>query len=500
MICHQMDPKSIPGSNTGDFTRGSWDLIYGPTAPGADPGGPIRTYPMRQVLGFTPKYNPYLKRSEMCGACHTIVLPVNKPGVEPYHGDRPMSADGKLLLSKAHEQDTYLEWLYSAYQDGNPDIPVNAASAATCQDCHMASTLQGNGRPVTSKVANVQDAAWPNPPAENLAPADEITVPDRGKLARHTFFGMNLFVLDMYRQFGSDVFGLDSDSNPPMGTVDSYDFGAENGAWQIRNRTAKVELLDVKRAGDHLEARVRVTNQAGHRLPSGVGFRRAWLELRVEDAQGRLLWASGHSNSQGVIVGADGKPLEAELTGDWKKLQPHWQVITRQDQAQIYEERYINKYGGELRLTTSFLGIGEVVKSNRLQPLGYDTGLLREKLASAKNAGEREQYQSLLPESKLPAKEGSIDPADDEDYRNGSGADVVLYRIPLADVKGAATVKVQLNYQNIPPYYLRDRFSIGRGVQSQRLYYLAGHLDVDGSAIDGWKIDVADAHSPVPRQ
>ena len=505
LICHQMSPDNFHASklpNTGEFEQGTWNDIYGPTSPTADPGGPIRPYPMQQALGATPKYDPYLQKSELCGTCHVIVLPVYE-GEEKFRSHNPVTDDGDdALLSEAHEQDTYLEWLYSAYQGGKDE-----ATAQSCQDCHMRSTFQGNDDPMAARVANVQNTSWPIPPAQHLAPAEEITVPTRKDFKRHTFFGMNLFVLNMYRQFGK-VLGLSSDSNPPMGTTNLYDFAIENGEWQIRNRTASVEVLDVTRDEDDLVARVRVTNKAGHRLPSGVGFRRAWLEFAVLDGQKEpnVLWASGLTDSQGVILGAPvarpGGPirarLESEFTGNWEKIQPHWETIMSQDHVQIYEERYINRYGKkkEMRLTTSFLGIGEVVKSNRLQPRGYYFAYIKEQREKAKTAEEREKWDSLLPTSRLV---GGSDPMKDPDYTSGSGADVVTYRIPLSEIPGAAVVRARLNYQNIPPYWLRDRFSYGRGPQTQRLYYIVGHMKTKGTAIEDWKIRIAEGTGLVPQ-
>jgi len=46
-------------------------------------------------------------------------------------------------------------------------------------------------------------------------------------------------------------------------------------------------------------------------------------------------------------------------------------------------------------------------------------------------------------------------------------------------------VRVTLNYQAIPPSYLRDRFTIGNGAETQRLAYLTSHLNLDRSPIEG---------------
>lgn len=530
MLCHQMNPEEVNVEpdrlpTTGRFTRpGDHGIIFGSTPPNQLPGGPIRTYPMQQALGLKPTHDKYINSPNMCGVCHVIELEVGHPeATHRFHADAPVADDGHVMMSEAHEQDTYREWLYSAYQTINPEIKVREASAMTCQDCHMARDFQGNGVPINPKVANVENANWPIPPAENLAEQAEITVPNRPGVGRHSFFGMNLFVLTFYQQFTRSVFGLEPDSNPPTGTVPVQDFAIEDGEFQAKNLAAKVKILDVGRTSEHLLVRVQVTNTAGHRLPSGVGFRRAFLEFQVKDQAGRTLWGSGMTNSQGVIVDGPGQhasALESEFTQDWKKLQPHWEVITRQDQAQIYEERYVNQYGpGDRKaylLNTSFLGIGKVVKDNRLLPIGYQYGLLKEKFdkaekiyeqnPSGENEHEVEKWESLLPHSqwgiKVPASyppelvapmpSGAVSPQDDAAYKDLSGSDIVTFKVPLEDVKDAASVTAQLNYQNIPPYYLRDRFQIGAGgEQTQRLYYLVGHTNTDKTPIDGWKIVVA---------
>jgi len=75
-----------------------------------------------------------------------------------------------------------------------------------------------------------------------------------------------------------------------------------------------------------------------------------------------------------------------------------------------------------------------------------------------------------------------------------TGADRIVYRIPLNDrTRTAVSVRVTLNYQAIPPFYLRDRFTIGKGIETQRLAYLASHLNVERSPIEGWKLPIVSA-------
>jgi len=88
---------------------------------------------------------------------------------------------------------------------------------------------------------------------------------------------------------------------------------------------------------------VVVRNKTGHRFPTGVAFRRAFLELAVvrPAADGRpeqVVWASGRTNDLGVLVGPDGQPLPTEFfaadpkTGK-QQYQPHHEVIDSETQA-----------------------------------------------------------------------------------------------------------------------------------------------------------------------
>jgi hypothetical protein len=143
---------------------------------------------------------------------------------------------------------------------------------------------------------------------------------------------------------------------------------------QADTGTARASITRVRTTADRLVADVQVENLAGHKLPSGVGFRRAFLTFEVLDAAGNDLWVSGRTTPTGVLVGADGKPIAGEFlwnddckpkTAAEQTFQPHYETVTRQDQAQIYQELIRDPQG---RLTTSFLSLATVVKDNRLLP------------------------------------------------------------------------------------------------------------------------------------
>jgi hypothetical protein len=54
----------------------------------------------------------------------------------------------------------------------------------------------------------------------------------------------------------------------------------------------------------------------------------------------------------------------------------------------------------------------------------------------------------------------------------------------------AVAVRAMLYYQATPPYYLQDRFCTSRSADTARLYYLTGRLNVAGSPIKDWKLQV----------
>ncbi|MBT3400494.1 MAG: hypothetical protein HN420_10930 [Rhodospirillaceae bacterium] len=56
-----------------------------------------------------------------------------------------------------------------------------------------------------------------------------------------------------------------------------------------------------------------------------------------------------------------------------------------------------------------------------------------------------------------------------------------------------ASVRARLYYQATPPFFLQDRFCSARGPDTDRLHWLTGHLDLEGSPAEDWKLLVADS-------
>lgn len=460
-VCHQIvdDKEPLDSIFTGRFklsTPGEFEkgfaTIYGPfTSPSQ--------MAMRTSLGLTPVQNDYTLSSRLCGSCHTVQLPVfNKAGNQ---------------VGQFFEQATYLEWLNSTYQN---ELKPNGKDVKTCQNCHMPTSYpdEPGGLPLSFRIANIQDITYPQ--ADERAPLDSITVPIRPNFARHTLLGVNVFALEMFNQFDSllGVRKTDYMTSSPFGLP----FAIRQADFQAKKKSAMVEITGLTRNGRQLTANVKVTNLTGHRFPSGVGFRRAFLELKVVDPQGKVLWISGRTNDLGILIGKDGKPLPSEFhevnsqTGK-QIYQPHYTKIDREDQVQIFEELIQSPEG---KFTTSFLNLETVVKDNRLLPIGW-----------TKDGPPGFRWA----EATMPHGEAAHDP----EFTNGKGSDALSYVIDLPEeaLKDARVVAT-LYYQSIPPDYLRDRLTTSpNSPPTQRLGYLVEHLQLKGTPAAGWKLQIGSA-------
>jgi hypothetical protein len=459
----------LANSITGLFQTGPPDKIFGPFK-----DEEIVTVPMNNALGAKPVYDPYIKSARLCGSCHTITVPIlDKPPIAPVNPKTPHSI----------EQATYLEWLNSEYQ--NEFGPPNP-KARTCQECHMPGGYTSPSRGVDvpqiqTRIAIVEDETYPA--AEHRASPNDIRVRYRKEgFARHELLGLNGFLLELFRQF-NDLLGVRK-SDYMTGTSDNLEDAQANLFEQGRSRTATIAAT-TSLSGRELTADVTVTNLTGHRFPSGVGFRRAWIELLVieqQDERQRLVWSSGRTNDVGVIVDSEGRPLLSEFFADYKDpsgrpqqhYQKHHEEITSDGQVQIYEE--LLRDHAE-RFTTSFIHRDYEVKDNRLLPAGGTP------------AGPDPSLNGEFLEATFPRGEAEHDP----DYRDSKGHDKVRYRVQLPPDVDPKNVSVQarLFYQSIPPYYLNQRFTASKGDATRRLYYLTSNVNLKSTPMEGWKIAIA---------
>ena len=474
----------------------------------------------------------FLGQSVLCGACHVLIVPqiptafkpdARVPPSEDPNGEYPFykrpeacsseTFDGATrdkygnpltdnCVALGYEQATYLEWI-------NSDFASEEVNDDTCQGCHMPYVTHPDD-PANHKAIMAQSTG-------GLTPKD---------YRRHRLMGINLPVFEMFIQF-ADVLGVDTvdDLVPPSGisladeqadyiqhallngqmaiveqaTSQANGNGLRPGTAQVAPQAATEIVIDTLTMNfTALTADLTVINHAGHKFPSGAGFRRGFLRFEVLDEQGGTLWVSGATNPYGAICDGPCQQdssggynlVQSEVTGgDPAKLQPHHSIITRQDQVQIYEVQAVDDTG---TLTSRTLSLFYDAKDNRLLPRGFqqpdELGCDEDPQAGTTIFGIAQCSASYATESQIdgPLTIGSSI-ASDPHYTNSelAGSDSIRYQIPLEDLDGVPhSVRVTMEYQTIPPAFLASRFEDGHnGKQflqaTERAIYLTSHLNTD---------------------
>ncbi len=460
----------LANRSTGLFSTGRADQLIGPFA-----SDQVAVHPMNESLGVKPVFSPLTKSARLCTSCHSINLPViDKPDrIHP------------ITQSLTHdvEQNTYVEWVNSRFQTEYKPQP----GAKSCQDCHMRPGVDNDRLDVhvpqiRTQIALVQDQTYPA--SEHRAPLDGIDVRYRAKgFARHELLGLNAFLLRTF-QTNSDALGVRL-NDYMSGSATDLDDAIGNVVHQAEHTTATVDLTTRIEDGT-LVANVGVTNLTGHRFPSGVGFRRAWIRLLVLAPGHRVVWASGVSNDDGEIVDFTdiAHPLATEYftrgPDGRQRYQPHFDErhpITRPDEVQIFEELVKDRDGN---FTESFVRRDAHVKDNRLLPQGWRKG------GPPGIALPKNWLDATHPEGKYVV--------DDPNYANGKGRAVTTYRIPLRIAVDPSTLSVEatLMYQSWEPAFRRDR-TTGSGPAARRLRVLLGNLELARTPMAGWKLQIASA-------
>ena len=304
-VCHQIQPANLgtPASFTGKYvidatTPAGQRTVFGPFA--IDTG---RARVMQSSSSFVPSQAAHIQQSELCATCHTLFT----HSLAPNAATRPFP-----------EQTPYLEWQQSAYR-----------GAQTCQSCHMPV--------VAGQVAVTRVLGQP-----------------RNDVSRHTFRGGNFFMMRMLNRY-RDELGV-------RATPAEMDAAIARTVAHLQQDTVRLSISRAERTGDQLAIDVDVENLAGHKFPTGYPSRRAWLQLSVRDAGGRVVFESGALRPDGSVAGNDND-------ADAGRFEPHYAEITAADQVQVYESVMVDPAG---RVTTGLLTADRYAKDNRVLPRGFD--------------------------------------------------------------------------------------------------------------------------------
>jgi len=276
--------------------------------------------------------NDYFTRSRLCGTCHNVDNPVlswdeSRGQFWPNENDQPAPSFNKGQLFPI--ETTFDEWFNSQYATTGVYAPQFAGQrpdgiVGACQDCHL-------------------------PRATGLA-AEEFYNPifrdceNTGCLPVHEMIGGNSWVPQLLMD---DRWRLNSI------TEAEYLDTTVQLARQMQRKAATMTIKMATAADGEKLATVRVTNQTGHKLPTGYPEgRRLWLNLKAYDAQGDLIFESGAYN-------------------------PNTGILTEEKDIKVYEAKQgltpelaalVGLPPGE---SFHFVLNNTVIKDNRIPPRGF---------------------------------------------------------------------------------------------------------------------------------
>ena len=249
--CHRMvDPLTTEGQglvNPDVNWFGNGMFVVDPGNPPAEPPkrGPYSNSvsPLHATID-----SPFHRSGNICGTCHDVSNPLQANPTDPYNP----------LLAHAIER-TYSEWKASDY--------FGLGEAGNCQSCHMKHLATDYACALTT---------FANP---------------RPFLPTHDFTGGNTFAPAMIPTFWS------------LGNY-YYDIVIARATQTLQS--ASQLWVTTRSIGGQVEARVRVKNLTGHKLPTGYPEgRRMWINVRGLNASGGLVFESGAYDPTTAILAPD---------------------------------------------------------------------------------------------------------------------------------------------------------------------------------------------------
>lgn len=210
----------------------------------------IRAYPQQHVESFR---RPLFKTSEYCGACHKQYV------------DEEVNDIGWVQL-----QNQYDNWRESHWFE--PDSPITTIE---CRECHM--PLVESSDPSSG---------------DRFEQVDYNRSRDDGRHRSHRFLGANQFVPEL----------LDLPNAEEHIRLTEKWLRGELEIPEIQDKWESGPVISLRLfapdsifEGEELQVEVVLTNmKAGHDFPTGpLDMIQAWVELIVEDRQGRIIYHSG---------------------------------------------------------------------------------------------------------------------------------------------------------------------------------------------------------------
>jgi hypothetical protein len=297
----------------------------------------------------------------------------------------PVDVAGQSLGTSFVEQATYHEWLNSIYGIQN----------VTCQECHF---------------PRIKDPI--------VISSNYLFLEGRVPYGLHEMAGANTMMLKLMKE-NRAALGINA-------SAENFDKTIASTFAMLQDKSISLNVQVEELRPDSVTFAVKVTNRAGHKFPSGYPSRRAFVSFAVLTEEGDTLFRSG-------MLQAD-----QEVEGHDPHFEPHYQLIDRPDQVQIYEMVMADVNG---QFTTVLSRGYAPVKDNRLPPIGFTT------THSAYDTTRI--YGAALNDPDFNLENGV----------QGSGADVVHYRIGIAGYRGNLSAHATVYYQSLPPKWMVEMFS-----------------------------------------
>lgn len=277
--------------------------------------------------------NDFVTRSRLCGACHNVDNPLLSwnESLGQYWlnaSDQPAPSFEKSQLFPI--ETTYDEWLNSQYADAGVYAPQFAGEkpdgvVGACQDCHM-----------TRRRGLAADQGLDRDCQTN------------GCLPEHTLAGGNTWVPQILQD---PRWRLNSQ-------VDKVHLeGSVQAAREMLGKAANLTVA-ISTRGDQKIATVRVTNESGHKLPTGYPEgRRLWINLKAYDENGNQVYESGAYDPDNGLLDSDAKVYEAK-----QGLTPELANLLGLPAAESFH----------------FVLNNTVIKDNRIPPRGFTQAALEQ--------------------------------------------------------------------------------------------------------------------------
>jgi len=272
-----------------------------------------------------------------------------------------------------------------------------ATQNITCQECHM-----------------------PRLKEPIIISSNYLFLDGRSPFGLHELVGANTTMLKLMKN-NRQALDIDAEAEHFDATI-----AATFAMLQQKSLNTSISLEDLD--NDSITFALRLTNKAGHKFPSGYPSRRAFVSFVLLSEAGDTLFQSG-------ILQPD-----LEVAGHDAHYEPHHNIINSPDQAQIYEMVVgdVNQ-----QFTTVLERAYVALKDNRLPPAGFRT------------------THSTYDSTRITGQALS-----DPDFNvnangtQGSGADVVHYRVGITGYQGNVSARATVYYQSLPPRWMAEMFSV----------------------------------------